>query len=1010
MGDTGFPLSAVQRDVLGEPATDPALRVSAVRAVPADVAAEEVQERLAAALGRYEIFRTGFVRPAGLQQLVQVPHEVAEPSWIECTADSVEQGLQGELAADLDPASGRPLRAALITVGDDRWIAVTALSAVADPRTLELLLDEIVDGSGAGTDPLQYADYSEWEAEQLNEDSATARIARAFWADAFPDDPPQRRYPTVLRAASPTVAEPRVAPPSIWLAAWCGVLIGHGLAQDDLLVVDVGVDGRVDDELADAIGPYERFVPLAVTVERGLAADALSARLTGGIDAARRFCMFAPPSGGLAAFSRHAAPVSVGARDRASLEVECFGQDDAAEVVLWHDPAVIASGYADRMADHLHRAAAEILARPAVDVRAIALVSPAEADQIEGALCGTGNTGLPAVSIVAGFAATATAVPDQAAVVLGEDTLTYAELDRASAAVAAALSQRCAKGEPVGLFTPQSISAVVGMLAILRAGCVYVPLNPTQPAARLSAQVAAGGIAVALAPELIDVPVPTGLTVLAVDELAAGGSASPDRPLTADDIAYLIFTSGSTGVPKPVAVTHGNVMAYVAAVTDRLGLHPGDRLATTTPLTTDLGNTSVFPALLGGGTLELIPADVIADGRALADLVRAHRIDAIKLTPSYLRALLAEPSVRIEVPLLIVGGEALDWSLMEQARDRGAARVVNHYGPTETTVGVFTHEPGVDSSTSGATVPLGRPLGHVRATILDADGRVAPYGVPGELGICGPSVAVGYWNQPEETAARFVPAPDGRGDRMYRTGDRARLLEDGTVEFLGRIDSQIKVRGYRVELGEIESQLRSHPSIAEAAVVVDDADPDVLVGYIVIAEGATAPPAAELADLLAVSLPPYMVPRQFYRMADLPRTASGKLDRNRLAPPAEAAAARELKSPTTPTESDLLEIWQAVLARPDISTDDNFFQIGGHSLLATRIVARARSHFDLELPLHVIFASPSIESLAADIDERRAAIGADEDVEAMLAEIESLSDDEAERLLHAEADAVADED
>jgi acyl-coenzyme A synthetase/AMP-(fatty) acid ligase len=461
-------------------------------------------------------------------------------------------------------------------------------------------------------------------------------------------------------------------------------------------------------------------------------------------------------------------------------------------------------------------------------------------------------------------------------------------------------------------------------------------------------------------------------------------------------------------MPKPVEVTHGNVLAYVAAVSDRLDLPAAPRIAATTTLSTDLGNTAVFPALLRAGTLEIVPADVLADPAALAPLFTAHRVEAVKLTPSYLRVLLSDPAVRLEVATLVVGGEALDWELAAEARRRGADRVVNHYGPTETSVGVFTYEVGKEQLAEAATVPLGRPLAHVRAFILDPDGRPTPYGVAGELGITGPGVALGYRGLPEETETRFVAAPSG--ERMYRTGDLVRLFEDGTVGFLGRIDSQVKVRGYRVELGEVETQLRRRLPVSDAAVLVDPEDPDALVAYLVTAPGAAAPTSASLTEVLSGVLPPYMIPREVRIITELPRTPSGKLDRARLVATAEPSVTmREVRAAASPTEADLLEIWRTVLERDDISTDDNFFQIGGHSLLATRIVARARSHFALDLPLHVMFASPTIESLAADIDQRRTVESLDSDLAAILEEIESMSEEEAERLLRDEADTSADE-
>jgi amino acid adenylation domain-containing protein len=455
-----------------------------------------------------------------------------------------------------------------------------------------------------------------------------------------------------------------------------------------------------------------------------------------------------------------------------------------------------------------------------------------------------------------------------------------------------------------------------------------------------------------------------------------------------------LYTSGSTGTPKGVSITHANIVHYTCAILRVLddgavSETSGRRYAMISTLAADLGNTSLYPALLTGATLHVLDKATGTDPERFAAYMQAHRIDVLKITPNHLLAITgdrqgAELQAVLPAEWLVLGGEALR---PEHARALLAAsrcRVLNHYGPTETTVGACTFEATSTSLDAAATqcaqtVPVGRPLAGVQAYVLDQYGNEQAPGLSGELVIAGAGVADGYFRRPDLTNERFT---DYRGSRAYRTGDRVRRLADGTIEFQGRLDNQVKVQGFRVELGEIEQVLRAHPGV-DAAVVVLRADPageSQIVGYAVPRAGyavshAGRATAEGLREWLATQVPMYMVP-EVVILDRLPLTPNGKIDRVGLAARNDNAPGENVHvAPHTPTEEQLASIWQDVLKLERIRVKANFLALGGHSLLAIRILGRVSKLFGVRLALRTLFEAPTIEQLAAAIDEASAAGG-----------------------------------
>lgn len=473
--------------------------------------------------------------------------------------------------------------------------------------------------------------------------------------------------------------------------------------------------------------------------------------------------------------------------------------------------------------------------------------------------------------------------PDRPALVGEGGRLTYAELDRATARVAhVLLAQGAATDEPVAVLAARGTEQMVALLGVLRSGAPYVCLDVEQPQSRLTAQLTDSGARILLT----DQPRPefTG-TALRLGDLPHAPTVALPLPGPAD-LACLVYTSGSTGVPKGVAVTHGGLANYAHHLVSLLDCADERRsFASVTSLATDLGNTAVFPALLSGGCVHLVPSEVVLDPVSFARYARTHAIDYLKMTPSHLAAFLSFPDADV-LPrqALLLGGEALPWELVDMVRTRGRCRLINHYGPTETTIGSLTYEVGPAEAASrlGATVPIGRPIRSTQIRVVDARLEPVPDGAAGELLISGAGLARGYWRAPEQTRDRFVSLADGT--RAYRTGDRVRCLDDGSVEFLERLDQQLKIRGHRVEPAEIEAALRLHPKVARAAVtpVRDGMGQQVLAAFVVPAT-AVAPSVRDLRVHMSELLPQHMVPSSVELLPALPFTLSGKLDRRALA-------------------------------------------------------------------------------------------------------------------------------
>ena len=572
--------------------------------------------------------------------------------------------------------------------------------------------------------------------------------------------------------------------------------------------------------------------------------------------------------------------------------------------------------------------------------------------------------------------AAAARAPQATAVVAGEASLTYAELDARANAVAHDL--RAVGVGPdvlVAVCLERSLELAVALWAVLKAGGGCVPLDPAYPRERLAFMLDDAAVAAVLtrAP-LVDRLPATDVPMIRLDGDSAHAATAPPRTTGPEHVGYVIYTSGSTGRPKGVLLTNRGLVNHHLATMELYGLAPGDRVLQFCSLGFDASIEEMFPTWAAGATVAFRPEDVPLLGRGWLAWLRGQYVTAVNLPTAYWHAWARDlEALRETVPedirLVVVGGEKARGPVCRAwaGLTGGRSRWVNAYGPTETTCMSTFHEPG-DLPGDGDP-PIGRPIAGTVVVVVDDALSPVPAGVTGELLIGGAGLARGYLNHPELTAERFVDGPGG--DRMYRTGDLVRELDTGDLEYVGRIDDQVKIRGFRIEPGEVEATLTRHPSVAEAVVVARDDPPGdrQLVAYVVGDDVSTT----ELRRFVADRLPPHMVPAAFTVLEALPLTTNGKVDRAGLPAPARASAVAEPR-PRTPGEATMAAIWAQVLGRDvaEIGPDDDFFDLGGHSLLATQVVAQVREAFGTETPLLAVFEAPTVAAFTAVVESEAA--------------------------------------
>jgi amino acid adenylation domain-containing protein len=654
------------------------------------------------------------------------------------------------------------------------------------------------------------------------------------------------------------------------------------------------------------------------------------------------------------------------------LAVALADHDGALTGAIEYSTALFDAATVERMAGHLVAILEAVVADARRRVGELPVLSAGERELVvEG--WNASSVDVPSVGGVHELIAERAALsPDAVAVVAGGESVTYGGLIARANRLAHHLRSAGVGAESVvGLCLPRGVDMVVAMVAVWQAGGAYLPLDPEYPADRLEFMLADAGVQVVVGERALAEGLSVGQGVwlddpAVRDALASLSSDAPETTVSASQLAYVIYTSGSTGRPKGVQVAHSSVVGMVSALAPVLGAGPGARMLQFASFSFDAAVLDVAVTLASGGVLVVATSEERAEAALLTSMLRADGVRAASVVPSLLAVL--DPEAVSGVETLLLGAERLT-EPVARAWASGR-RLVNTYGPTESTVMV----------TAGAVAPdvqrmpaIGAPVANARLYVLDRSMKPVPAGVPGEVFIAGPQVARGYRGRPGLTGERFIADPFAAdGTRMYRSGDRARWLPDGQLDFVGRADSQVKVRGFRIEPGEIEAVLTDHPQIRTAVVAAfGDVEDRRLVAYLVPADQtAGIPSVSELRKYAARWLPAFMIPPTFVELAALPLSPNGKLDRTALPEPdGERPELEEFVPASGDAEEALARLWVEVLGVDRVGATDNFFELGGHSLLATQVTSRIREAFELEIPLSALFDHPTVRGLAAVVEE-----------------------------------------
>jgi len=978
---------------------------------------------------RHESLRTVFVVRDGepcqrVLPAAPVPMPLVDLSGL---PDGERQQRADELTATdarapFDLAAGPLLRTSLLKLGEReyRWL-VNVHHIVADGWSTGILVDEVgrlYTAYAAGRpSPLpelavQYPDYARRQRDRDAGDSLaywTSALAGAPTLLPLPTDRPRpatQRFrgerlsvtagPDTLRGLR-MVSHAGDATLFMTMAASLSVLLWRYTATDDICI-GTPFANRNSTELEEVIGHFINTVVIRTRV----AGEQSFAELLGAVRQTvlaayshadqpfeqlvealhpERHASYSPlfqvmlvlqnmPLGELELPGLALRPVETGTgAARFDLSVEVTERANGLELDFEYDSDLFDAATVARLAGHYVRLLEQLATAADRPVGELRLLSEAERDA---EIYGHNATELPAAGpadLVARFRSAARDHPDRAAVTDGAEQLSYAGLQRRVDRLAAALVARGVRPDHlVGLHAGRTVELAVGILAILRAGAGYLPLDPSLPADRLAGMVADARPALVLT----DGPAQQGWLPLAAVEAEVESEGQrhtpPEITVRPGNLAYTIYTSGSTGRPKGVAVSHACITNLLDHWLHRMGPLDNARAALWSSIGFDVSVQEILLPLTTGGTLYLVPDEVRVDPDALMGWLREHRITQAYLPPAFIHWIDEAPADRLAglaLRQLLVGVEPLpELALHRMTEALPGLKILNGYGPTETSVYSTAY---LDLRPLARQCPIGRPLANTRIYLLDERLQPVPVGVAGELYIGGAGVARGYLGRPGQTAERFVPDPYLPGARMYRTGDLGRRLPDGTISYAGRRDSQVKLRGFRVELGEIEAVLREQPGVREAAVLLDAQGGEPRLVAAVACGTAPAHQPAEWREALSAQLPGYMIPAVFLELPELPMTANGKLDRAALLSQARADGPLQVNqaSPRDHVELALYRIWERLLLQRDIGIRDSFFDVGGSSISAIKLAHAIAEQFGQRLPIAEIVTHPSIEALAA---------------------------------------------
>ncbi|HEX5718058.1 MAG TPA: amino acid adenylation domain-containing protein, partial [Thermoanaerobaculia bacterium] len=996
---------------------------------PLDAAA--LERALGAAARRHEALRTVFpvhqgtpvqevLPPAGLP-LPAIDLSGLAPERREAEARRL---AEAEARRPFDLERGPLARAALVRLGaEDHLLLLTLHHIISDAWSRTVLIRELqalYSGSPLPRLPVQYGDFARWQRGWLRGESLDARLA--WWRERLEGAPTALQLPwdrplsggqrwtgtTVPFALPPDLAgvlEERARREGVTLfMLLLGVLqvLLHRVSGQDDVVVGTAIAGRDRSELEGLVGFFVNALPLRARFadEPKLAGHLAAVRATALGAYAHQDLPFeklvealgADRAAGLppvfqVVFTLQNVPESATALGGAALRpLEVHTGTAKFPLTLALAPAGGGlAGAAELAAELFDSATVErLLGSFRVALEAVAsgaggrvgdlpLLGEAERRQL---LLDTALTLPVNLDLLDLFENQADARLDTVAVVCGDERLTWSELDRRANRLAHHLiALGVGPDVAVGLALERSVDLVVAILATVKAGGFYVPLDLSAPQERLELLAAQAGVRIALANDEETEIRLAGTGALILDPAdwleAAGPEHRPQRRALGANLLYVMYTSGSTGQPKGVAVTRANVLRLVWD-TDYCRFAPDEVFLLLAPAAFDASTFELWGALSSGARLAVMPGGAFTL-HELERAVQGHGVTTLWLTAGLFHQVVDErPAILRPLRQLLAGGDVLSPEHVRRALEAAPdCRLINGYGPTEGTT--FTTCHAVERGRDLTTVPIGRPIARTSVRVLDRYGASVPDGIPGELHAGGHGLARGYLGRPDLTAERFVPDPfGGSGERLYRTGDLVRRRRGGEIEFLGRLDGQVKLRGFRIEPGEIETALAKHPAVREAVVLAREDRPGDrrLVAWVVTEEA--APAADELRAFLRDRLPAYMVPSAFVALDALPLTPNGKVNRRVLPAPVDSPGEAQAAAPRTPMEELVAGLFADVLGVREVGAGDDFFALGGHSLLATRLLARVRETLGAEVPLRDLFEAPTVEAFAARVDAARA--------------------------------------
>lgn len=982
---------------------------------PGEIESEMLRDALDRMIERHEILRTCYGAVVGLRYPAQQVRPALAAAWKVLDAAVDDLSLL-EAARSLVNLQDGPIVGAVVAVAVDgrlRWaLAIPAYNV--DARALQELAAACVKAcvsrnrAAEVSDIIQYPDYVAWQSDLrdsdlgregirywINQATATHKPSRLPFETGSMDAGLQAERLELTQEARTAVAgiagRLNLSVDVVMMALWSAYMAR--VLQNDRMSVDWHADARTE-ELQGALGCFTLKLPVSLDFDDEMPMNVLVRSVAEQLETAASWqdCFDA------AAHADHLATLGTVRQgiefvhvpvlrlpdgwtlrhielDSGDARLQCLWLDAGDRQVLhWqgtanHVPGTLQTWMRQfvTLLESAGRDAEQRWIRISLlgEFEREHMLGMARAQRLRGKGCPRHFSTLHGL-----FEAQARRIPESLAVVCGEVRLTYGELDRRADTLACRL-RNCsvAPEQRVGIHLGRSVDVVTAMLAVLKSGAAYVPLDPTYPQQRIDDMVADAGIAVVIGSDQDRARfTELGLRHVCAEESDGSGGAHLAQEIEPHQLAYVIYTSGSTGRPKGVMVSHANAVASTLARFTFYRTPVAHFLLLSSP-SFDSSVAGIYWTLGQGGTLYIPTEGLHQDTAHLAALIVRERISHLLALPAFYQQILADLRDAGELNCAIVAGESCHSDVVElHRRTLPAAALVNEYGPTEGTV--WSNAFQIDSGwTPGMRVPIGPAIGSMYGYVLDERLELCPVGIAGEWCIGGAGIVRGYAEQPKLTAQRFVADPFEPAQRLYRTGDRVRLRPDGAVEYLGRGDKQVKLRGYRIELDEIESALRCHPEVRDAAVFMqeDDERGPRLAGFFVAAIVESQALRDELFAHLRRVLPTFMVPTHLVSVASLPRMANGKVDRPALLTLLDQESRVSYVVPTDDTERALAKIWQSVLKVERVGLKDSFFDLGGHSLLATQVASRIRQKLGVDLPLKDLFDTATLGELASRV-------------------------------------------